>query len=175
MALTEVSPEELRIRIEPEEDVLPAVLALGLPPGETPPVLDEDEPKPVELTLRVRYTADYPDEPPQMQIYVIRDTKGVLGPETEEDQQVPEEGDDEPETTRESLTELLQDLEAVAQESLGMAMVFTLASHLRESLTAYIQKKIDQLEAEESARRDAEIEVSETLDSIPASFLNRTN
>ncbi|KAN0066398.1 Protein gir2 [Thecaphora frezii] len=155
--LEEISAEELRIRIEPEEDVVPAILSVGVPVGETAPELEEGAPKPVELSLRIRYTADYPDQPPDIRIFVVRDTKGVLGEATEEDLEVPQDEKDE-EEARESIKKLAEDLHEVAQESLGMAMVFTLASHLRESLTTYIQTRIEQLEAEESARREAELE-----------------
>ncbi|EPQ32207.1 uncharacterized protein PFL1_00404 [Pseudozyma flocculosa PF-1] len=156
--LHKVSAEELRIRIEPEEDVIPSIYSVGVPLGETAPEPEEDAPAPVELSLRIRYTDDYPDQPPDVRIFVVRDVKGILGEATEEDQAVPEPGEDEDEETRESITKLTADLLEVAQESLGMAMVFTLASHLRESLTTYIQTRIEQLEAEDSARREAELE-----------------
>ncbi|PWN98022.1 hypothetical protein FA09DRAFT_330181 [Tilletiopsis washingtonensis] len=45
-----------------------------------------------------------------------------------------------------------------AEESLGMAMVFTLASHLRDALTNYLQREKEAKAAEEARRRDAEIE-----------------
>lgn len=40
-----------------------------------------------------------------------------------------------------------------------MAMVFTLTSHMRESLTAWIKQQLDESHAEENDRREAEIEV----------------
>lgn len=39
-----------------------------------------------------------------------------------------------------------------------MAMVFTLASHLRESVTTLIQRRVQEIEAAASAKREAEIE-----------------
>ena len=39
-----------------------------------------------------------------------------------------------------------------------MPMVFSLASHLRESLTEYLTRSVREAEAEESRRRDAELE-----------------
>lgn len=41
-----------------------------------------------------------------------------------------------------------------------MAMVFTLASHLREALTEYVQRKVDERNAEENKKKEAELEVS---------------
>jgi hypothetical protein len=41
-----------------------------------------------------------------------------------------------------------------------MAMVFTLASHMRESLTAWIRRTQDEIARKENARREAELEVS---------------
>jgi len=46
------------------------------------------------------------------------------------------------------------------KESLGMAMVFTLASHLREALTNYVQRKRKEADEEDDKRRNEEIEVS---------------
>lgn len=40
-----------------------------------------------------------------------------------------------------------------------MAMVFTLASHMRESLSSWIKKQLEATKAEENERREAEIEV----------------
>lgn len=159
--LEKVSSEELRIRIEPEEDVLPLLFSIGLELGEAPKEsLENESPSPIQLSLHIKYTSDYPDAPPDMSIYVVKDTKGVLGPPlTNEDDD--EEGAKE--ATQQSINqasvqELQKELDEVAQESVGLAMVFTLASHLRESLTTFIQRRVSELEAEASARREAEIE-----------------
>ncbi len=59
---TEISPTELRIRIEPEEDAIPGVgtAAPGAADEEAEPV------EPIKLFLHVTYTPAYPDEPPEM-------------------------------------------------------------------------------------------------------------
>ena len=46
------------------------------------------------------------------------------------------------------------------EESLGMAMVFTLASHLREALTNYVVRKRKEADEADDKRRNEEIEVS---------------
>lgn len=161
--LDKVSAEELRIRIEPEEDVLPLLFSIGVELGETPKEsIEAGSPSPIQLSLHINYTKDYPDTPPHMSIYVVKDTKGVLGPPTDDD----DDNDDDDQrlqslrqsSEQASVQELQKELNEVAQDSLGLAMVFTLASHLRESLTTYIQRRVSELETEASARREAEIE-----------------
>ncbi|PWN48898.1 RWD-domain-containing protein [Violaceomyces palustris] len=137
--LEKVSKDELKIRIQPEEDILP-----------------ESSPS-VTLSLNIKYTQDYPEEPPEMRIEVIEDQDSILGGIGEDEEGTDQPADDR--AQREGIVELTKGLDEVAQESLGMAMVFTLASHLRESLTGYIQKILDERAAAESARREAEIEV----------------
>lgn len=159
--LEKVSPEQLRIRIEPEEDVLPLLFSIGLELGQAPKEsLEEGSPSPIQLSLLIKYTKDYPDAPPDMSIHVVRDTKGVLGPPlgNEDDNEEDTAASVQQSTGLASVQELQRELNEVAQESLGLAMVFTLASHLRESLTTFIQRRVSELEAEASARREAEIE-----------------
>ncbi|SNX83141.1 uncharacterized protein MEPE_01847 [Melanopsichium pennsylvanicum] len=156
--LEKISSEELHIRIEPEEDVLPLLFSIGLAPGQVPTESVEDgSPSPIVLSLRINYTPEYPDAPPNMSIHVLRDKKGVLGPVISDD-----DDDDNIEYTasasRPAVDELQSGLDEVAQESLGMSMVFTLASHLRESVTTLIQRRVQVIEAEASAKREAEIE-----------------
>lgn len=155
--LEKISSEELHIRIEPEEDVLPLLFSIGLEPGQAPTESVEDgSPSPIVLSLHIQYTPDYPEAPPNMSIHVLRDTKAVLGPAISDDD---DDADEEALTAdRPAVTELQAGLDEVAQESLGMAMVFTLASHLRESVTTLIQRRVQEIEAEASAKREAEIE-----------------
>lgn len=155
--LEKISPEELHIRIEPEEDVLPLLFSIGLEPGQAPTQSVVDgSPSPIVLSLHIQYTSDYPDAPPNMSIHVLRDTKAVLGPALSD--QDGEDGEDAASADRPAVTELQTGLDEVAQESLGMAMVFTLASHLRESVTTLIQRRVAEIEAAASAKREAEIE-----------------
>ncbi|SJX61827.1 uncharacterized protein SRS1_12811 [Sporisorium reilianum f. sp. reilianum] len=155
--LEKISPEELRIRIEPEEDVLPLLFSIGLEPGQAPTEsVEEGSPSPIVLSLHIQYTSEYPDAPPNMSIRVIRDTKAVLGPAIDDEDDQPDE--DASSADRPAVTELQTGLDEVAQESLGMAMVFTLASHLRESVTTLIQRRVHEIETKASAKREAEIE-----------------
>ncbi|EST07696.1 RWD domain protein [Kalmanozyma brasiliensis GHG001] len=154
--LEKISTEQLRIRIEPEEDVLPLLFSIGLEPGQTPTEsVEEGSPSPIVLSLDIQYTTEYPDAPPNMSIRVLRDTKGVLGPATDDDD---DDSEDAACSDRPAVTELQAGLDEVAQESLGMAMVFTLASHLRESVTTLIQQRVQEIESAASAKREAEIE-----------------
>ncbi|TKY87138.1 hypothetical protein EX895_003815 [Sporisorium graminicola] len=155
--LEKISPEELHIRIEPEEDVLPLLFSIGLEPGQAPTEsVEEGSPSPIVLSLHIQYTPEYPDAPPNMSIHIIRDTKAVLGPAVD-DEDDPSE-DDSTSADRPAVTELQAGLDEVAQDSLGMAMVFTLASHLRESVTTLIQRRVQEIETKASAKREAEIE-----------------
>ena len=112
-----ISRDRLRIQVVPED-------------------YDNSKKDPV-LTLDVRYTDTYPDEVPLLCIRVVEDERQVLGapPPTDEtaehETEMPLVSD-----TREGVQTLLHGLQQVAEESLGMPMVFSLASHLRESLTA---------------------------------------
>lgn len=154
--LEKISTEQLRIRIEPEDDVLPLLFSIGLEPGQAPTEsLEDGSPSPIVLSLHIQYTTEYPDAPPIMSIRVVRDTKGVLGPATDGDHN---DSEDAANADRPALTELQAGLDEVAQESLGMAMVFTLASHLRESVTTLIQRRVQEIESAASAKREAEIE-----------------
>lgn len=153
--LEKISSEELHIRIEPEEEVLPLLFSIGIEPGEAPTESVEDgSPSPIVLSLHIQYTPDYPDAAPNMSIHVLRDTKGVLGPVVSDD----DDAEEAPDSDSSGVTELQQGLDEVAAESLGMAMVFTLASHLRESVTTLVQRRVAEIEAEASAKREAEIE-----------------
>ncbi|KAJ1028595.1 hypothetical protein NDA16_001761 [Ustilago loliicola] len=155
--LEKVSSEELRIRIEPEEEVLPLLFSIGLEAGQAPTESVEDgSPSPIVLSLHIQYTPEYPDAPPNMFIQVLRDTKAVLGPAISDEDD--NEGQDAASVHRPAVAELQSGLDEVAQESLGMAMVFTLASHLRESVTTLVQRRVAEIEAAASAKREAEIE-----------------
>lgn len=155
--LEKISSEELRIRIEPEEEVLPLLFSIGLEPGQAPTESVEDgSPSPIVLSLHIKYTSEYPDAPPNMSIQVLRDTKAVLGPAVSDEDD--KEDEDAAAVDRPAVAELQSGLDEVAQESLGMAMVFTLASHLRESVTILVQRRVAEIEAAASAKREAEIE-----------------
>ncbi|KAF8902109.1 ubiquitin-conjugating enzyme/RWD-like protein [Gymnopilus junonius] len=84
----------------------------------------------VQVTLCVHYNDAYPDELPDLSL----------------------KHDDENITERD-LDDLLTDLRRVGEENIGMAMTFTLVSHLRETLSNLVRAKI-----EENRRMEAEKE-----------------
>ncbi|EJT96627.1 RWD-domain-containing protein [Dacryopinax primogenitus] len=94
---------------------------------------------PVVLSLHVSYPPIYPSEIPKMQLEEI---EGEL---TELERDV-----------------LLSGLRLVGEDSLGMAMVFTLVTHLQSAMSALLQGREEDIRAaeEEKARLDAEAEAN---------------
>ncbi|KAF8709521.1 RWD protein, partial [Rhizoctonia solani] len=95
----------------------------------------------LKVILGIDYTTNYPDEVPNLSLE-------------------PEEG----ELDEEELESLINGMKAVGEENLGMAMVFTLVTHLREALVEVIQKRIEkekQLESEKE-RQLMEAEAART-------------
>jgi len=140
--ITDISRNHLRIQVVPED-------------------YDASKKDPV-LTLDVQYTEAYPDEVPLLCICVVEDERQVLGapPPTDDaaetETEVPFVSD-----TREGVQTLLQGLQQVAEESLGMPMVFSLASHLRESLTDYMTTQAQAAEKAANEQREAELRAEE--------------
>ncbi|RDA94161.1 hypothetical protein CP533_6617 [Ophiocordyceps camponoti-saundersi (nom. inval.)] len=88
----------------------------------------DPSPPPPRLLLHVRYPEDYPDVAPDLDLLAHPDDDGhhpYLSVANDRQQ-------------------LLADLETTIQENLGIAMVFTLVSSLREAAEALIQQRIDQ-------------------------------
>ncbi|CAE6421031.1 unnamed protein product [Rhizoctonia solani] len=80
----------------------------------------------LKVLLDVEYTVNYPDEVPNLSLE-------------------PEEGElDEGE-----LESLIKGMKAVGEENLGMAMVFTLVTHLREALVEVVGKRIEKEKQQE--------------------------
>ncbi|KAG8719479.1 hypothetical protein FRC08_002726 [Ceratobasidium sp. 394] len=73
----------------------------------------------LKVLLNVRYTPEYPNEVPELELE-------------------PEEG----ELEESEIKELIDGMKTVGEENMGMAMVFTLVSHLREALVTTIQNRI---------------------------------
>jgi len=84
----------------------------------------------LQVTLCVEYTGGYPNELPNLLL--------------EHDDERIEEADSQ---------SILENLRKVGEENLGMAMTFTLVSHLREQLSELVRSKL-----EEQRRRDSEKE-----------------
>ncbi|RDA83075.1 hypothetical protein CP532_2556 [Ophiocordyceps camponoti-leonardi (nom. inval.)] len=87
----------------------------------------DPSPPPPRLLLHVRYPEDYPDVAPHLDLLA--------------------HPDDDPHhpylSVADDRQQLLADLEATIQENLGIAMVFTLVSSLREAAEALVQKRLD--------------------------------
>ncbi|PPR06633.1 hypothetical protein CVT26_001175 [Gymnopilus dilepis] len=84
----------------------------------------------VKVTLCVHYNEAYPDELPDLTLK-----------------------HEDPQITEQDVEDLLTDLRRVGEENIGMAMTFTLVSHLRERLSILVRSKI-----EEARRIEAEME-----------------
>ncbi|KAK9767792.1 Protein gir2 [Basidiobolus ranarum] len=84
---------------------------------------------PCSVYLNVTYTPTYPDELPEFNIEVI-----------------------EGELSSEDLEKLTSELREMADESIGMAMIFSLASILKESLMTLVMEKKEEAERVENER-----------------------
>ncbi|KAF8478699.1 RWD-domain-containing protein [Russula ochroleuca] len=101
----------------------------------------EDGEESLDLSLTVYYTDDYPDELPRLSLEPL-----------------------EGEVDEEEISGLLDGAQAVGQENIGMAMTFTIVSHLREQLSTLIRtrSKRRQKEAHELERKALEEEEART-------------
>ncbi|KAL1409035.1 hypothetical protein Q8F55_005859 [Vanrija albida] len=120
-----VSDNEVRIRIEPEEEVS----------GHPCELCCWTELTPVSLVLVVTYPPTYPDVIPELSLEEIDEELGEL-----------REGEEE---------EVVGQLNQVAEESLGMAMTFTIATAARETLSALINSRKVREQEEDEARARA--------------------
>ncbi|KAJ7449785.1 RWD-domain-containing protein [Mycena latifolia] len=94
----------------------------------------------LKITLEVQYPPQYPDVLPELSLHPI-EGEGEI-----------EEGE---------VDHLLQDLQAVAQENLGIAMTFTLVSHLREQLSVLVKTRAEKRRKEETEKERLAIEAEE--------------
>lgn len=92
----------------------------------------------VKVTLCVSYPDGYPDVLPNLSLQV-----------------------EETNFNENEVQGLINDLRAVGEENLGMAMTFTLVSHLREQLSKLVQSKADELERVEKEKERIALEAEE--------------
>ncbi|KAI0721672.1 RWD-domain-containing protein [Cerioporus squamosus] len=90
------------------------------------------------VALTVEYTDDYPDALPNFSIEVQR---GDL----DEDE----------------IKQLLGELEKMGEENLGMAMTFTLVTHLRERLSVLMREREERIQKEEMEKERRALEAEE--------------
>jgi len=86
----------------------------------------------------VHFPEEYPDVLPDLSLHAVDD-------DLEEDE----------------VETLLGELNSVGEENLGMAMTFTLVSHLREQLSALVRSRAEKLRREEMEKERIAIEVEE--------------
>ncbi|KAJ2962308.1 hypothetical protein NQZ79_g2547 [Umbelopsis isabellina] len=106
---------------------------------------DQDEEAPTVLALKVQYTANYPDELPEFEVESI---EGTL--------------------TDAQLERIMNGLTTTAEESIGMAMIFSMASLLQEELYQVISEgKQARIEEELQKVRLAEEEENRKFKGTP--------
>ncbi|KAK0503236.1 ubiquitin-conjugating enzyme/RWD-like protein [Armillaria luteobubalina] len=94
--------------------------------------------EPLKLSLRVHYGASYPDVLPDLSLEAV---EGEL-----EDDEV---------------AKLISELNGIGEENLGMAMTFTLVSHLREQLSTLVRSRADRRRKEELEKERLALEEEE--------------
>ncbi|KAF8163281.1 RWD domain-containing protein [Crassisporium funariophilum] len=90
------------------------------------------------VTLCVHYTPDYPEELPRLSLK-----------------------HDHLNIDEEDVDELLAGLRTVGEENLGMAMTFTLVSHLREQISQLVRTKLEEQRRHESEKERVALEAEE--------------
>lgn len=98
----------------------------------------EDGIEPVKLTLDVRYPDGYPDVLPELSLEPL-----------------------EGEVDEREIQHLIEELLKVGEENLGMAMTFTLVSHLREQLVTLVRDRAERRRKEEMERERLALEAEE--------------
>ncbi|KDR81588.1 hypothetical protein GALMADRAFT_135015 [Galerina marginata CBS 339.88] len=93
----------------------------------------------VQVTLCVHYNDAYPEELPILAL----------------------KHDDEPNINESDAKNLLTELRKVGEENLGMAMTFTLVSHLREQLSQLVRSKIEEVGKIEAEKERLALEEEE--------------
>ncbi|KAF8474752.1 RWD domain-containing protein [Kalaharituber pfeilii] len=133
--LTVLSEDSFRIRIE-----------LETPPGYLPapaPDDDDEEPQKPTLLLTVRYPPDYPNVSPELSLAIDPSGPRIFDFPADRDA-------------------ILSSLESTISENLGMAMIFTLVTSIKESAEQLIQERHKAVEEarEEEARLEEEKEMA---------------
>ncbi|GJE95120.1 RWD and DFRP C terminal domain-containing protein [Phanerochaete sordida] len=94
--------------------------------------------EPVKLTLEVRYPDGYPDVLPDLTLEPL-----------------------EGEVDDSEIQNLVEELHRIGEENLGMAMTFTLVSHLRERLVSLVLDRAERRRKEEEERERLVLEAEE--------------
>ncbi|KAH8930033.1 RWD-domain-containing protein [Atractiella rhizophila] len=122
-------PDEIAQELEVLESIYPEELT-KISENELSIALKLEDPNDADvqhpLLLHVSYTPSYPNEPPDL---------SLSQPDEEDDD------DTEPFLSDEDIEQLTESLRTVANESLGMAMVFTLSSSIADAFTSIVTTK----------------------------------
>ncbi|KAJ1935561.1 rwd domain-containing protein [Linderina macrospora] len=114
--------------------------------------LDDDELPASTVLLTVEYTATYPDELPTFDLTVA-----------EADEDSDDENAAEPEAVLDEsdMEDIKEKTRAVGEESLGMAMVFTMAMQVKELMAERLSEKLAEVRRKEDERIQKEIEADQ--------------
>ncbi|EJF65766.1 RWD-domain-containing protein [Dichomitus squalens] len=136
-----MSAEVLAEEFEVLESIYPAELT-KLSEREIQIDVEPDDPvdgiEELSLTFSVEYPDEYPDTLPKLSLEV---QQGEL--------------DDA------EISQLLDELQKVGEENLGMAMTFTLVTHLRERLSALQRERLERIRKEEAEKERRALEAEE--------------
>ncbi|KAF7304863.1 RWD-domain-containing protein [Mycena kentingensis (nom. inval.)] len=94
----------------------------------------------IKVTFRVEYGPSYPDAIPDLSLHTVEE-----GGELDDDE----------------LAQLLDDLKGVAEENIGIAMTFTLVSHLRERLASLVKDRAEKVRKAEMEKERLAMEAEE--------------
>ncbi|KAJ2368721.1 rwd domain-containing protein [Coemansia sp. RSA 2611] len=111
--------------------------------------VDEEDVRPCTLQLAVTYTAQYPDELPDFSI-TLKDQDDA-----------PPLAETDAELAASDLDDLTAATRALAEDTRGMAMVFAMASNLREIAGQRLVQKTDDLKRKRELRIQKEIEADQ--------------
>ncbi|KAJ1938915.1 rwd domain-containing protein [Linderina pennispora] len=116
--------------------------------------LDDDELPASTVLLTVEYTATYPDELPVFDL-ALPDADADAD---SEDGNVPEP---EAELDDDDLEEFKEKTRVIGEESLGMAMVFNMAMHVKELMAERLTEKLAEIKRREDERIQKEVEADQ--------------
>ncbi|SCZ96950.1 BZ3500_MvSof-1268-A1-R1_Chr4-2g06885 [Microbotryum saponariae] len=145
--LTMISDDKLALKVEPEEQspsdpcksstpTLPTLAGSNNRCGPSSNTILR-APQTDVLSLLITYTPTYPDEIPLIEVEAI-----------------------EGEISDEENSTLVTGLQSAAEDNLGMAMVYTLASYLKDSLAELVRQRKVRIAKEEAERHEREEEAA---------------
>ncbi|KAJ2802861.1 Protein gir2 [Coemansia guatemalensis] len=108
--------------------------------------IEEEDIRPCTLILGVEYTAHYPDELPEFTIELV------------DDDTLPAAGETDAVLESKDLTDIHSKLQTMYESNLGMAMVFGMATDLKEIAGQLLADKTKELKRQKDARLQKEIE-----------------